>query len=1383
VANRAKFAADFELEANKAKIDVADEMSLAAKISDGARLYVKAAGNLTLGAEQSAWNLCVIRAVAKSLHIETGHAIWTEDSSIADNKPVPNEDVCTATLAAAESIEKFRKHMDTKENRLVYFDAAIVAFDDVYLHKQSRLWVAGLLLCAGKSAEIEPGVLLKTSGRGQGPGRGPATGETLLNDVCGAGGASSFALGGSGVEYTASCLKVCAKSGWVTRFTYGSSIPTAAASGGGCGVETEKCNRLQRDKQHPSAGGGLIWISADTLHTVDDVHMSADGNAGALVEDGDGVSGGGAGGQIIMFLRALKVEHALVLSAQGGNAECDTDKNIASGAGAGGFVGISWRNEMIEQPSAGVRVGVGGGDLELDCEQFVPEGQEGRSDILGSPGIAASLTHCLPGRAGVFCEKCPAGTWIDGGLQCIACTNKPALRAEYTMSGWATSNCPYNCTNGVAPDCFCPAGSVGVGCELCEVGTWSAFGGETCEACMNKPGGNSSAYTTEGWHDENCPYKCRVELMDNETCKCPAGYAGAECAECPVGMWSERGSERCQECRNKPGRWSKYSTAKWATPDCPYRCSSGVPSVDINPGCDCPAGYAGKFCTSCPVGKWSALNSLHCLPCANKPGPFSEYIDKAWPNSSCAFQCTSDVFDVSDNPRCLSPVAYAVEFYGGTPKMLCFFFISFLIGLILLCFNRRRPPLDRATPGDRAGLFVHERLPYHLCRIYLRGQNSQRSSWSLGSGSVPEVLQELVHQRVWDNFSAEFNWYAQVDISEKCLSRLLSAVHPYRSLQRRRRRAENLRRLVQQRSEGEGKAAIWNEQKGKHLPQMIFTCDDGATLGYLDFFDSSLEEYDWTPVDLRREARFLLAHGLGTSLDPFSLDVGDPLVEQLALTDFGAEAVHNVVLTFNRFARLVSKRELRADAENILGLQMLEAEVAKCATAVCFPEGVVRVCLLPQDRGPQQRWQDSQLHRDVSVMESTFSDMVRRLPPSNSSTMGCSEGGFSPQGELAGAQMAQEMRLCLLFLDSTEALEGDAIRYKTQDSRCANGAAPLCAEGRLEMEAQPEPPMPGHLTSPMTHAVASSLALSVDHFSSIAAAEQGGALPRLAIWRLTMLRWESAPCAAMQAMASVLAMPLLLLDTMVGLLFLEVLFRKGTRFVTVFLLTPPLAPIFASATGFAFLVLDRPRLGRLHKTLVAWSAVNVVVACFLMASYHSFLMLLKELPLVCFCKFALFVCAEIRIFWFEDRNDVLRSTRHRDFDTVDAADAASFRAILRDLSSRFSARPSMSGPSLLRARVAKRARTTSGGISLTAASSWTNEEQVFSRAAASIISQSSESSLRLTFVHHSPNYRENKDTFAPNKDLTPGFSNVGARGSFPAGSRDHLPTTTESFGA
>lgn len=58
------------------------------------------------------------------------------------------------------------------------------------------------------------------------------------------------------------------------------------------------------------------------------------------------------------------------------------------------------------------------------------------------------------------------------------------------------------------------------------------------------------------------------------------------------------------------------------------------------------------------------------------------------------------------------------------------------------CERHRGDTPSPARPGERNGQFVHEKLPYHLCRIYLCGKNETGKAWALSSGRVPEALQE-----------------------------------------------------------------------------------------------------------------------------------------------------------------------------------------------------------------------------------------------------------------------------------------------------------------------------------------------------------------------------------------------------------------------------------------------------------------------------------------------------------------------------------------------------------------------------------------------------------------------------------------------------------------
>eukprot|EP00434_Breviolum_minutum_P028983 symbB.v1.2.025641.t1/scaffold2503.1/size77562/2 len=78
----------------------------------------------------------------------------------------------------------------------------------------------------------------------------------------------------------------------------------------------------------------------------------------------------------------------------------------------------------------------------------------------------------------------------------------------------------------------------------------------------------------------------------------------------------------------------------------------------------CPAGHAGAFCASCPIGQWGDGNQ--CYLCCNKPKTRNAiYKSPAWPNRTCPFQCVPGVPEVIVNPNCLSHYDFAMGFFGG----------------------------------------------------------------------------------------------------------------------------------------------------------------------------------------------------------------------------------------------------------------------------------------------------------------------------------------------------------------------------------------------------------------------------------------------------------------------------------------------------------------------------------------------------------------------------------------------------------------------------------------------------------------------------------------------------------------------------------------------
>merc|ERR1719498_2173833 len=104
-----------------------------------------------------------------------------------------------------------------------------------------------------------------------------------------------------GAKFRPLDLEVCAWAGpFYDVWEPGGLLPTASASGGGCGVPQPCPQELYPSLygiNHPSAGGGLIWLSANSTKMGKGVKILADGSQGIYLPYGRGgkemVSGSG----------------------------------------------------------------------------------------------------------------------------------------------------------------------------------------------------------------------------------------------------------------------------------------------------------------------------------------------------------------------------------------------------------------------------------------------------------------------------------------------------------------------------------------------------------------------------------------------------------------------------------------------------------------------------------------------------------------------------------------------------------------------------------------------------------------------------------------------------------------------------------------------------------------------------------------------------------------------------------------------------------------------------------------------------------------------------------------------------------------------------------
>ncbi|KAK9273478.1 hypothetical protein L1049_018288 [Liquidambar formosana] len=278
------------------------------------------------------------------------------------------------------------------------------------------------------------------SASGMGCTGGVGRGEVLSNGLGGGGGHGG--KGGVGC-YNGSCIE--------GGISYGSAeLPCELGSGSG-----------NESIAGSTAGGGIV-VMGSMEHPLSSLSIEgvvrADGESFkehirkqdyAIIDGSNGDPGGGSGGTILLFLRALALGESAILSSVGGNGG-----PYGGGGGGGGRIHFHWSDIPtgdVYQPIASI------GGIILNG------GGWGRDQ--GGAGENGSLTGkaCPKGLYGTFCEPCPTGTYKNvSGSDRALCHHCPSHelphRAVYiaVRGGIAETPCPYECISDRyhMPQCY-----------------------------------------------------------------------------------------------------------------------------------------------------------------------------------------------------------------------------------------------------------------------------------------------------------------------------------------------------------------------------------------------------------------------------------------------------------------------------------------------------------------------------------------------------------------------------------------------------------------------------------------------------------------------------------------------------------------------------------------------------------------------------------------------------------------------------------------------------------------------------------------------------------------------------------------------------------------
>ena len=261
----------------------------------------------------------------------------------------------------------------------------------------------------------------------------------------------------------ASTLLVCARN--LLVIAAGSSMNTSSrACGAEQGIGHGVCELVNGKNIGTGAGHGGrgAVLEKGIPSTFGRTYGSEEGDG--LVGSGGGCDGGAGGG--LAHVGSSFVVLNGTITANGGDGVGN------GGGGSGGTVVIYANNQLVGSGNASADggnslqgAGGGGGRLQLHvCDSAMPfrsmcsSEYHGNMTATGGSGSNALLSgqngtrvggDCPLGTTGLFCHKCPAGTYKTevGPQECKPCSNAPK-NAFYSMEGSISSHCDWICSPG-----------------------------------------------------------------------------------------------------------------------------------------------------------------------------------------------------------------------------------------------------------------------------------------------------------------------------------------------------------------------------------------------------------------------------------------------------------------------------------------------------------------------------------------------------------------------------------------------------------------------------------------------------------------------------------------------------------------------------------------------------------------------------------------------------------------------------------------------------------------------------------------------------------------------------------------------------------------------
>lgn len=346
----------------------------------------------------------------------------------------------------------------------------------------------------------------------------------------------------------------------------------------------------------------------------------------------------------------------------------------------------------------------------------------------------------------------------------------------------------------------------------------------------------------------------------------------------------------------------------------------------------CRPGFGGPLCQKCPRGFYkSHFGPGECTKCFNFKDAITKRVGWENPKEGGKTNQASGIWDCDFKE---ASIVVFLEKYFWTIFSLLAFLVILALGIkkklyhkiiFFIQIRRNRTISERILNDEESESesevnsisenislqLLPKDISYYIGRVYLSGANTPFDPWTLSSNDLPKELKEVINLEEFDKFAADLVSGISYSKRQRFLNiilALLSFIPLYLLVLKvqRRKRFQKASLIV---SEMRSKYNLFRE--GQEFSKIVAKAASSNNFSQLriDFLNYRLDDMNWSI--LKRFPLQIDTVGKGTYLNPFRLDMGDPVL-RAAIAFFNDFSISQKELGMLKTHTLVSHSRLEA---------------------------------------------------------------------------------------------------------------------------------------------------------------------------------------------------------------------------------------------------------------------------------------------------------------------------------------------------------------------------------------------------------------------------------------------------------------------------------------